>query len=188
MDNTPTELEQQLSWITVALVLLNGVLNRLFCELVLQLEGGDGESIDENAEIERQLRLVLAIPELASDTEDVCSKLLNRLGVPGGRATVKQIDVGRTVVDALSQDINNTALCDLTLQPGKELQSLRPILHERKLLDNLRLGCSQEGQELRQVNGVIAIIVGGLPLHVARVIHEGFDDQEIGRATSRGQR
>ena len=42
-----TELEQPFARIAVALVLLDGVLDRLLGEAVLQLEGGDGQAVDE---------------------------------------------------------------------------------------------------------------------------------------------
>ena len=46
------ELEQQLARIAVALVLLDGILDGLLGEAVLQLEGGDGQAVDEQAEVE----------------------------------------------------------------------------------------------------------------------------------------
>jgi hypothetical protein len=43
------ELEQPLARVAVALVLLDGVLDGLLGEAVLQLEGGDGQAVDEQA-------------------------------------------------------------------------------------------------------------------------------------------
>ena len=61
MNRTPLELEQQLARIAVAFVLLNGVRDGLLGELVLQLKGDDGQTVDEDAEVKRQPSRVLAI-------------------------------------------------------------------------------------------------------------------------------
>jgi len=45
------ELEQALARVAVALVLLDGVLDRLLGEAVLQLEGGDGQAVDKQAQV-----------------------------------------------------------------------------------------------------------------------------------------
>ena len=65
------ELEELLARVAVALVLLDGVLDRLLGQAVLQLEGGDRQAVDEEAEVERELRLVAAVAELAGDAEAV---------------------------------------------------------------------------------------------------------------------
>ena len=57
--------------IAVALVLLDGVLGRLLGEVVLELEGGDRQAVDEEPEVERELGLVAAVAELAGDAEAV---------------------------------------------------------------------------------------------------------------------
>ena len=70
-DDAAAELEQQLARVAVALVLLDGVLDGLLGEAVLQLEGGDRQAVDEQAQVERELRLVRAVAELARDAEAV---------------------------------------------------------------------------------------------------------------------
>ena len=47
------ELEQPLARVAVALVLLDRVLDRLLGQAVLQLEGGDRQAVDEQAQVER---------------------------------------------------------------------------------------------------------------------------------------
>ena len=53
VDHAAAELEQPLARVAVALVLLDRILDRLLGEAVLQLERGDGQAVDEEAEIER---------------------------------------------------------------------------------------------------------------------------------------
>jgi len=73
------ELERPLPGVAVAPVLLDGVLDRLFSQAVLQLKGGDGEAVDEQAQVERALRLVAAVAELPRDGETVGLIVLQRM-------------------------------------------------------------------------------------------------------------
>ena len=83
MHDAAAELEQQLPRIAVALVLLDGVLDRLLGQAVLQLERGDRQAVDEQAEVERELRLVAAVAQLPGDAEAVRAKRSAALGLPG---------------------------------------------------------------------------------------------------------
>ena len=78
VDHAAAELEQHLPRVAVALVLLDGVLDRLLGQAVLQLEGGDRQAVDEQREVERQLRLVAAVAELPGDAEAVAREALRR--------------------------------------------------------------------------------------------------------------
>ena len=79
------ELEELLAWVAVALVLLDGVLDGLLGEAVLQLEGDHRQAVDEEAQIEGELGLVAAVAQLAGDAEAVGPVALLGLGV--ARAT-----------------------------------------------------------------------------------------------------
>ena len=61
MGNAPAEFEQLLLMIPIALVLLNGVAHGLLGEAVLQLKREHRETVDEQTDIQGQLRLVLAV-------------------------------------------------------------------------------------------------------------------------------
>ena len=61
VDHAAPELEEQLARVAVALVLLDRILDGLLGEAVLELERGDRQAVDEEAEIERELRLVAAV-------------------------------------------------------------------------------------------------------------------------------
>ena len=58
------ELEELLSRVAVAPVLLDGVLDRLFGQAVLELEGGDRQAVDEETEVESELGLVARVAQL----------------------------------------------------------------------------------------------------------------------------
>ena len=83
VDHAAAELEQQLARVAVALVLLDGVVDRLLGEAVLQLEGGDRQAVDEQAQVERELRLVAAVAELAGDAEAVGAYRSAAFALPG---------------------------------------------------------------------------------------------------------
>lgn len=77
-----TELEEFLPRVAVALVLLDCVLDGLFGQVVLQLECGDGQAVDEEAEVEGMPCFVTAVAELARDAEPVEGIVFGSLGVP----------------------------------------------------------------------------------------------------------
>jgi hypothetical protein len=65
------ELEQQLLRAAVMLVLIDRIVHVLLGQLVFQLEGDDRQAVDEDAQIQRQLRGVGREMELARNAEDV---------------------------------------------------------------------------------------------------------------------
>ena len=130
VDRTPPKLKQQLPWIAVAHVLLLGVGNGLLGQVVLQLERGRGQAIDENAEVERKLRFIFAIPKLTGHAEDVGAVLLLRLRIAGRGSSIKDLDGRRAVVDSLAKNIHHAALGDFTLKAGEKLLALRAFFFE----------------------------------------------------------
>src|SRR5665213_1293095 len=87
--HTAPELEEKLARIAILLVLLHSIFDRLLRQWILQLEGGDGQAVDKDAEIECKFCLVFAISELAGDAEDIRGELLNGLSVSGGGRAVE---------------------------------------------------------------------------------------------------
>jgi hypothetical protein len=65
------ELEEPLARVAVALVLQDGVLDGLFGQAVLELEGRNRQAVDEKPEVERKLRLVAAVTQLPRDAETI---------------------------------------------------------------------------------------------------------------------
>ena len=114
------ELEQLLARVAVALVLLDGVVDRLLRQAVLQLERRDRQAVDEQAEVERELRLVGAVAELPRDAEAVAREELDRRLVVRRRRPVEEVDVVRPVLDPVAEDVDRAALRDLALQPREE--------------------------------------------------------------------
>ena len=83
--------------------------------LFLQLEGGDGQAVDEERQVKGTLLLVVAVPELSGDGEPVLGVALLSDGVPGRGGTVEQVNVVLAVVDALAQDVDDSSVANLAL-------------------------------------------------------------------------
>ena len=175
----PPELEQELSRIAVALVLLLGVGNGLLGQVVLQFEGGDGQTVDEDAQVEGKLRFIFAVAELAGHAEDVGAIQFLRLGIAGSRSTIEEIDRHRAMVDALAKNIHHAALGNFALQPGEKLLPLRPFVLQAKLGEELGLCRPQEGQEFGKIDRIVAVVVLGLPRLVLRLTHQRINDERF---------
>ena len=105
-------------------------VDRLLGQAVLQLEGGDRQAVDEEAQVERELRLVAAVAELPRDAEAVGGVALGGLVVAGRGRAVEEVEVMRAVLDPVAQHVDGAALRDLALQPRQELAPRRPVLVE----------------------------------------------------------
>ena len=139
MDGAPAELEQQFFRITVELVLLHGIQDGLFGELVLEFEGGEGQAVDEHCQIKGESGPAFTVMELPRYAEDVHCVELDGLDIPGRRRSIKQIRVHRAMFESLAQDFHDTALGNLTLKAMQELGSIRSFFRDIQLFVFLRL-------------------------------------------------
>jgi hypothetical protein len=119
MGDAPAELEQFLARISVALVLLDRVLDGLLREAILQLESCDRQTVDEEREVER-IGIGFAVAQLAGHRKPVPCETLGCLRVAGRGRGIEQCDIMGPVLEAAAQDIDDPAFGDLTLKPGKE--------------------------------------------------------------------
>ena len=139
MGQAAPELEELLPGIAVALVLLHGVVNRLLGQAVLQLKGGDGQAVDEQAQVQGQLRVVRTVPELAGDAEAVLPVEDLGLHVARRGRPVEQVNRVRPVLDAFAQHVNGSALGGFALQPGQEAAPGRAVLTQAQRRRNVGL-------------------------------------------------
>ena len=103
MDHTAPKLEEQLPRIPVPLVLGYGIVDGLFGQPVFQFKGGNGQAIEEDAEVQGQPGLVLAVAQLAGDGEEIGGKTFYSQGIAGRGSAVKEGDtVGRVMADPLA--------------------------------------------------------------------------------------
>src|SRR6185312_1889956 len=121
MGEAAAEFEQLLARVAVTPVLLDGVLDGLLGQAVLELEGGDRQAVDEQRKIERVGGVVAAVAQLSGDGKTVQREELGGPAVAGRRRAVEQVYVMRTVLDPVPKHVDDAALADLALQPGKKL-------------------------------------------------------------------
>ena len=121
------KLKELLSRIAVPLVLLDRIVHRLLGEAVLELEGGDGQAVDEEAEVQRQLRVVVAVAELPGHGEAVLPVQDFSSLVPRRRRAVHQVDLVWTMLDAVAQHFDGPSPGDFPLQSGQEPAASRAV-------------------------------------------------------------
>ena len=115
VDEAAPELEEFFVLVAVAFVLLNRIGHRLLGEAVLELEGGDGQPVDEEAEVEGELGVAGAVPELAGDAEAVQAIEGRGLVVAGGGGAVEEVEVVGAVVDPVPEHVDGAAPRDLAM-------------------------------------------------------------------------
>ena len=162
-----TELEELLPRVAVALVLLDCVLDGLFGQVVLQLECGDRQAVDEEAEVEGIPCFITAVAELARDAEPVESIAFGGFHVPRRGGAVKEVDVVRAVLEPVAQHVDGAAPGDLALEPGEELAPGWIVAVEFERFGDIRLRRTQEEGELCEVDTVLAVVVSGTAADVS---------------------
>ena len=160
----PAEAEDQLARVAVPLVLLDGVVERLLGDVVLQLERGDGQPVDERRQVEGECGLAGAVTQLPGDAEPVPGEQLGGALVPGRRGRVEEVEVVGAVLHAGPQHVHDAVLGDLALQPGQERLPGGGVSGQTEGLDERGLGRLDERGELDQVDGVGPVEVVRLAL------------------------
>ena len=90
----------------------------------------------------------------------------------------------RPVLDAAAQHIEHAALADLALKPGEELLARRAGGREVEGFGDVGLRDEQEGRQLGEVNGVLAVVVARRTLAPA-ALGRARNDQALQALLSR---
>ena len=137
----------------------DGVVEGLLREAVLELEGEDGQPVDEEPDVQRALSVVPAVAELAGDAELVLAEApLGRLVLGRGRA-VEEVEVVGAVLHAVAEDVDGAVFGDLALEAGEELAAGGTVFVEAEGGGGVGLGGVEEGAELDEVDAVLAVVV-----------------------------
>ena len=67
--------------------------------------------------------------------------------------------MGGAVAGAGAQDIDDPALCDLSLESCEKLEAFGSRFRDSKLFDDLRLCCLQEREKFIEIDSMIAVVV-----------------------------
>ena len=154
----------------------------LLREAVLELEGEDGEPVDEEPDVQRALGVVPAVAELAGDAELVLAEAPLGGLVLGGGSAAEEIEVVGAVLDAVAEDFDGAAFGDLALEAREELAAGGAGFVEAEGGGGVGLGGVEEGAELGEVDAVLAVVVvvvAGGPADAA-VCAGGFADGAAG--------
>ena len=164
MHHAAAKLKKLLARVAVAAVLLHRVLDGLLGEAVFQLEGGDRQAVDKQAQIERAACFVVTVGELARDRKTILGVQRLCLGVALGGCAVEQIEMpGRMMLNALAQYVDDAALADLGRDATEKFEAVDVLgvigIGHCQLLEGLGLGDAQESEELRHVKRVGAVVI-----------------------------
>ena len=85
MHHAAAELEELFARVAVAAVLLDGVLDGLLGQAVLELKSGNGQAVDEQAQIQRPTRLRRGCRPVAASSRTGSAHAGRRRGVAFGR-------------------------------------------------------------------------------------------------------
>jgi hypothetical protein len=102
---------------------------------------------------------VTAVSELSGHAEAVGGVALPSFHIAWGRRAVEEIEVVRSMFEAVTKDIDGAAFADLALQPSQKHTPRWTLLAEIESLGRLGLRLPQEGGELRQVHTVLPVVV-----------------------------
>ena len=95
MSDAAAMLEKPFARVAVSPVLLDGVVDGLFGEVVLEFEGDDRQAVDEQGDVQRPLRLVAAVAKLPGDGKAVSLEAFSGLLVARRGRSVEQVQVVR---------------------------------------------------------------------------------------------
>ena len=112
MHHAPLERKEQIARRPILPVLPHRVRRRLLRQTVFELHRDERQSVDKDAEIEREPR-PCGIAELTRHTENILIIKLLCLGVPLRRRHIIEREVCGAILNAAAQDVHDTALCDL---------------------------------------------------------------------------
>ena len=178
VDHAALELEEQFLGVAVGLVLLDGIKDVLLGELVFQLAGEHGQTVDEHAQVEGEARLVNRILELAGHAENILREA--RLGglVAFGGKLEEGVEAGRAVLEALAEHIHHATACYFALEPVQEL-GLAQLAFHACLGPFLRLSLAEEAEKPHFIEGILAGVVRITALLVAVGRNQMLNDERL---------
>ena len=96
-----------LSVFSLILILLDCVFIILLGQLILQFHRDDGQTVQKNANIQRQKRIELGILQLSRNTKDILFVQDRRIRVFGGRPDIEQIQLQMLVSHTFAEQLDH---------------------------------------------------------------------------------
>ena len=145
MRHAATERKQFFSRIAVPFVLFDSVLHGLLGKAVFQLERSDGQAVYEQAQIQRQLRVVGAVAQLTGYAEAVLLIAFPGSQIFRRRYSVKQVNIMRTMLYAAAQRMDRALAGDNAFKAGQKLSAGWIFVMQIERRGNFGLRFLQEG-------------------------------------------
>ncbi len=163
--------QQRLAGIAVGPVLADRVLDGLAAERVLELRGEQGDTVQEQHQVEALL-VFEAVADLADNGEEVRRVQPPRLLVePAGRGEIDEPEAAAHVLHPGAQHVEGAASRDLRRQPFEEpLLHLDPVVFGQPL-PLLRLRSQQEVHDVAGQQAQGSVVVPGQALVIAAGLH-----------------
>ena len=123
VDGAPAQPEEVLLRTSGRFVLLHGVGDCLACEPVLQLHRDDWQAVHEQGDVQGQLLVAGAVPELPGDGEPVLPVAIFSLGVARGGSPIEEGYLAGPVLDTLPEYVDDAPAGDLPFEAVQEPSS-----------------------------------------------------------------
>ena len=179
MYDTALEGKQQFPGIAVFFILFHSIGCRLSREMIFQLYGNDGQTVDEQAEVQCQFRRIDSIAQLSGNAENILVKQPLRLLIVFCRREIEQNQVSRIGFDAIAQHVDDTAPGDFSRKTVQKLPLLLVTLVDAELCHLFGLSIIQKAKEPGFIDGIFFIVIFIRPLLVAILIHQPVHDERF---------
>ena len=165
--------------VTVNTVLIDGVLIGLTCGIAFQFKGHDGETIQENNQVNA---LIIACPDFLHDGENILFVFRQQLTVEGGcRLGVHKLQLHVGNLNAVLQHIQQTAARFGHLGIDKADEGILQVrlVDFTECLHLVRLGIVQELKQQLTIHSKQTVIAGCLTDEVTIVLREPVHDEML---------
>ena len=179
MYDTALEGKQQFPGIAVFFILFHSIGCRLSREMIFQLYGNDGQTVDEQAEVQCQFRRIDSIAQLSGNAENILVKQPLRLLIVFCRREIEQNQVSRIGFNAIAQHVDNAAPGDFSRKAVQKLPLLLVTLVDAELVHFFGLSIVQKAKEPGFVDGVFFVVVFIGALLVTILIYQPVHDERF---------
>ena len=118
-----------------------------------------GQAVDEETEVESELGLVPAVPELAGHAEAIAREEFDGLLVVRRGCAVEEVDLMGPCLTPLRRTSIDAALRDLALQPREKAAPRRPVVASDSVSSRSFCVAMSEAAQLDEIDAVVAVVV-----------------------------
>ena len=177
MHHAALEAKQQLRRATVGPVLLDSIPIVLLGQLIFQFHRDDGQTIQENAHIQRQQGIEFRVLQLSCYAENILRIQCCRVPVIGRGTDIEQIKMQVLIAQTLAQQVDDAVGLQLLVQLLKELFLFKVALQNAQFLQLLCLRGLQKAKQPPFIYRIVLIVFRRVALLVPIVCRKPIHDQ-----------